>query len=51
MGVELGRHHSLVWYARGCKRCAAMGMHDLSVDDEAHLLFSCPATAVVRRGR
>jgi hypothetical protein len=26
-------------------------MHDLPVDDEAHLLFSCPATAVVRRGR
>jgi hypothetical protein len=26
-------------------------MHDLPVDDEAHLLFSCPATAVVRRER
>jgi hypothetical protein len=25
--------------------------HDLPVDDEAHLLFSCPATAVVRRER
>jgi hypothetical protein len=28
---------------------AALGMHDLPVDDEAHLLFWCPATAVVRR--
>jgi hypothetical protein len=26
-------------------------MHDLPVDDEAHLLFSCPATAVVWRER
>jgi chorismate mutase len=26
-------------------------MHNLPVDDEAHLLFSCPATAVVRRDR
>jgi hypothetical protein len=26
-------------------------MHDLPVDDEAHLLFSCTATAVVRRER
>jgi hypothetical protein len=26
-----------------------MGMHDLPVDDEAHLLFSCPATTVVLR--
>jgi hypothetical protein len=26
-------------------------MHDLPVDDESHLLFSCPATAVVRRER
>jgi hypothetical protein len=41
----------VVWFARGCKRCAALGMHDLPVDDEAHLLFSCPATAVVRRER
>jgi hypothetical protein len=32
-----------------CKRCATLGIHDLPVDDEAHLLFSCPATAVVRR--
>jgi hypothetical protein len=47
--VELGRHQGVVWFARGCKRCAALGMHDLPVDDEAHLLFSCPATAVVRR--
>jgi hypothetical protein len=39
------------WFARGCKRCAALGMHDLPVDDEAHLLFSCPATAVVRQER
>jgi hypothetical protein len=49
MGVELGRHQRVVWFARGCKRRAALGMHDLPVDDEAHLLFSCPATAVVRR--
>jgi hypothetical protein len=26
-------------------------MHDLSVDDEVYLVFSCPATAVVRRER
>jgi hypothetical protein len=26
-------------------------MHVLPVDDEAHLLFSCPVTAVVRRER
>jgi hypothetical protein len=41
----------VVWFARGCKRCAALGMHDLPVDDKAHLLFSCPVTAVVRRER
>jgi hypothetical protein len=51
LGVKLGRHQGMVWFARGCKRCAALGMHDLPVDDEAHLLFSCPATAVVRRER
>jgi hypothetical protein len=51
LGVELGRHQGVVWFARGCKQCAALGMHDLPVDDEAHLLFSCPATAVVRRER
>jgi hypothetical protein len=34
-----------------CALCAALGVHDLLVDDEAHLLFSCPATAVVRRER
>jgi hypothetical protein len=28
-----------------------LGMHDLPVDNEAHLLFSCPATAVDRRER
>jgi hypothetical protein len=49
LGVKLGRHQGVVWFARCCKRCAALGMHDLPVDDEAHLLFSCPATAVVRR--
>jgi hypothetical protein len=27
------------------------GMRDLPVDDEAHLLFSCPASAVARRER
>jgi hypothetical protein len=47
LGVELGRHQGVVWFARGCKGCAALGMHDLPVDDEAHLLFSCPATTVV----
>jgi hypothetical protein len=26
-------------------------MHDFPVDGEAHLLFLCPATAVVRRER
>jgi hypothetical protein len=26
--------------ARGCKRCAALGMHDLPVNDEAHLFYS-----------
>jgi hypothetical protein len=31
--------------------CAALEMQDLPVDDEAHLLFSCPTTSVVRRGR
>jgi hypothetical protein len=51
LGVELGRHQGVVWFARGCKRCAALGMHDRPADDEAHLLFSCPATAVVRRER
>jgi hypothetical protein len=39
LGLELGRHQGVVWFARGCKRCAALGMHDLPVDDEAHLLF------------
>jgi hypothetical protein len=34
-----------------CKRCAALKMHDLPVDDEIHLLFSCPATTVVLRER
>jgi hypothetical protein len=51
LGVELGRHQEVVWFARGCKQCAAMGMHNHPVDDEAHLLFSCPATAAVRRER
>jgi hypothetical protein len=51
LGVELGRHQGVGWFARGCKRCAALEMHDLLVDDEAHLLFSCPAAAVFRRER
>jgi hypothetical protein len=51
LGVELGRHQGVVWFALGCKRCAALGMPDLPLDDEAHLLFSCPAIAVVRRER
>jgi hypothetical protein len=29
----------VVWFARGCKQCAGLGMHDLPVDDESHLLF------------
>jgi hypothetical protein len=33
LGVELGRHQGVVWFARGCKRCAALEIHDLSVDD------------------
>jgi hypothetical protein len=33
------------------ERCAALGMHDPPVDDGAHLLFSCPATAVVKQER
>jgi hypothetical protein len=32
-------------------RCAALGMHNLPVADEAHLLFWCPATAGVKRER
>jgi hypothetical protein len=51
LGVELGRHQGVVWFASGCKQRAALGMHDLPVDDGAHLLFSCLATAVVRRER
>jgi hypothetical protein len=51
LGVELGRHQGVAWFARGCKRCAALGMLDFPVHDEAHLLFSCPATDVVRRER
>jgi hypothetical protein len=51
LGVELGRHQGVVWFARGCKRCTALGMHNLPVDDEAHLLLSRPATAVARRAR
>jgi hypothetical protein len=47
--VELGRHQGVVWFSRGCKRCAALRMHHLPVDDEAHLLFSFPATTVARR--
>jgi hypothetical protein len=41
----------VVWFVRGCKRCAALGMHDLPVDDDDYLLLSCPATSVVRRER
>jgi hypothetical protein len=39
----------VAWFAHGCKRCAALEMHNLPVDDETHLLFSCPPTAAVRR--
>jgi hypothetical protein len=38
LGVELGRHQGVVWFARGCKRCAALGMHDLPVDEK--LIYS-----------
>jgi hypothetical protein len=41
----------VVWSAGCCNRCAALGMHDLPMDDETHLLLSCPAAAVVRRER
>jgi hypothetical protein len=51
LGLEIGRHQGAVWFARGCKRCAALGMHYLPVDHEAHLLFSCSAAAMVRRER
>jgi hypothetical protein len=51
LGVELCRHQGVVWFERGCKRGAPLGMHDLPVVDEAHLLFPCPATAVVRQER
>jgi hypothetical protein len=44
------RHQGVAWFARDCKQCAALGMHNLPVDDEAHLLFSCQATAVVLAG-
>jgi hypothetical protein len=49
LGMELGMHQGVVWFARGCKQCAALGMHDLPMDYEVHLLFSCPATAAVRQ--
>jgi hypothetical protein len=51
LGVGLGRHQGVVWFALGCKRCASLRMHDLPADDEAHLIFLCPATAVFRRER
>jgi hypothetical protein len=51
LGMELGRNQGVVWLGRGRKRCAALGMHDLPVDDEAHLPFTCPAATVVRRER
>jgi hypothetical protein len=51
LGVALGLHQGVIWFAHGFKRCGALGMHDLPVDDKAHLLFSCLATAVVRRER
>jgi hypothetical protein len=37
--VERGRHEGMGWFACGSKRCAALGMRKLPVDDEAHLLF------------
>jgi hypothetical protein len=49
LAVKLGRHHGVAWFVCGCKRYAALGMHDLPGMDEAYLLCLCPATAVVRR--
>jgi hypothetical protein len=49
LGMELGRNQGVIWFARGCKQCAALKIHDLPVDDEVHLLFLCPATAGERR--
>jgi hypothetical protein len=46
--MELGRHQGVVRFARGCKRCATSGMQHVPVDDEDHVRFSCPATAVAR---
>jgi hypothetical protein len=48
LGVELNRHQGVVWFAPGCKQCAALEMHDLPVNDEAHLPFLCPAVAMVK---
>jgi hypothetical protein len=39
LGVEIGRHQGVFWFAHGCKRCAALGMHDLPVDGEAIYSF------------
>jgi hypothetical protein len=50
LGVELGRYQGVVWFSRGCKRCAALGMHDLPVDYEAHPHFFMLNTASDRRG-
>jgi hypothetical protein len=53
LGLLLGMHLisrsglDCAWLQSMC----SLGMHDLPVDDEAHLLFSCPTTAVVRRKR
>jgi hypothetical protein len=41
LGVDLCRHQGVVWFACGCKLCAALKMHDHPVDDEAHVLYSC----------
>jgi hypothetical protein len=55
---ELEKHSQHIWQAsRSGLVCAwlqamcSFGNARLPVDDEAHLLFSCPATAVVRRER
>jgi hypothetical protein len=42
LGVELGKQQGVVWFTRVCKRYAALGMHDLPVDDVVNLFFSCP---------
>jgi hypothetical protein len=39
LGVELGRHQGAVWFACNCKRCAALGTHDLPVMTKSSYSF------------